>query len=328
MGQDAWESDTEIASVQPDGEAEVLFHCCSREKKGGNRAPERPRPYRNSTKSDRTGYKADLFDVDTIFNDRIREDGDGPGRMWPDRIEAFERALKSQRVLTLHLPWERNIRCVAVDWTRIASAHENRVGERMSVTFRHDNEDTMGTGIELVSIRAAVQQVVRDAIFDLERQGISMPQIPATFDAPTLDETIDDLHRAAADLDAALSAPQDFRGDVENKAYRLKKRCERVRTTFSGDEPGRDGGNDPSGEASIRKLRQTEELADKARGGAVASRPRKVKRRYQTTLDIFTIASIEGQNPSRLVEINGHLEDMTSIPPRTLVFIELEPLSA
>jgi len=323
---DEWQTQTELANVQPDGEDFVNFNVVSRTKKGGNRLPERTRAYRDGSKSDHTGNMADTFDVQAIFHESVRDPEDPGGPMWPDRCDAFEAALKSRRVLTLNLPWERNIRCRAVDWERTAVPIDLRDGEMFHVTFRYDNEDALGQSVATVSVRAAIRQKVQEAVFDLEREGMSTPLIPATFDGPTLDETIDDIHRFAKDLDDALGAPEDAGSDVENKAKRLSAACKRVRETFTSRTPGRDKGNDPSGERSQRKLREAEELANHAAAGAVASRPRKERKRYDTQRDIYSIAAEENQNPERLIAINKQIEDLMAIPPRTIVFIEVDPL--
>ncbi len=308
---DTWQS-LGPASWQADDGPEVKFAVVSRKKSSGNRLPERARPYQDGSKSDHTGRKADEFAVEAIFQqDATSEEadlGDTPA-MWPDRINLLDAQLGSRKVGTLHLPWERNIRCRAVTWERSALPEDLRGGERMSITFRRDNEDNLdGSAIEEVSVRATVRRAADEAVFDLEREGM-------------WDGSIEDFTALAADVEGLLAAPGEFRQDMLHMARRLGNAAASIRSSFMSRVPGRDKGNDPDSAVATQRLLEIEELSARALAEAASSQPPLVARRFDTDRDLYSIAAELRQDAEALIEVNPQIEDPSDIQAGSTVFV-------
>ena len=297
-------------AFKSDGGTEYKFAVVSRTKSGGNRLPSRERPYRDGEKRDHTGTKGKTFRVEMLFhNGGVSEEGidnDGPP-MWPDRLNALEKEFESAKCGTLHLPWERNIRCRALDWERTALP-DLRDGERLSVTFVTDNEDNLdGYSLENVSVRARVRRQAEEAVFDVERSG-------------DWDGSLEDITQLASEVEGSLAAPDEFRQDLDQKANRLIRAADTVISALENKPES----NDPARAKNGQHLRELRELGARAVAASATSLPRVVQRAFPTSRDIYSIATELGQNPDELIANNPKIPDLTYIPARTPVNVFVE----
>lgn len=298
---DQWNSTSPASWVPDDGEA-VLFPVLSREKQSGNRIVKRTRPYRPGSKLDDTGEKEDTFQVLALFCNEIDEPRLGTEvDLWPDRINLLDAALRSKVTGTLHLPWERNIRCRPETWSRSADT-TIRNAERMNITFVRDNEDSLNPSEITEWFGGSTNRTVEEAEFDAESLG-------------DWDGDFSALTEFAADLEALANAPGDLQADVETKALQVQRAVESIERTL--------GLSDPESAPLQRKLLEIRDASARASSQSRASRPRVVSRSFTHDTDIYTVAAETGNSVSDLLALNTQLEDPTYIPAGTLVQVYL-----
>lgn len=298
---DQWNS-TSPASWVPDDGDEILFPVLSREKQSGNRLVKRTRPYRPGTKLDDTGEKEDTFSVVALFCNEIDEPRLGSETdLWPDRINLLDAALRSKVTGTLHLPWERNIRCRPETWTRSADT-SIRNAERMSITFVRDNEDTLNPSEITEWFGGSTSRTVEEAEFDAESLG-------------EWDGDFSELTELAADLEGLANAPGEMLADVESKASQVQRAAESIESTL--------GLSDPESAPVQRKLLEIRDSSARASAQSRTSRPRVVSRSFAHDTDIYTVAAETGNRVGDLIALNAKLEDPTYIPAGTIVQVYL-----
>jgi prophage DNA circulation protein len=312
MANDAglWEG-LKPADCKADGGGDpVAFIVVSREKRSGNRLARRDRPYRNGTKLDHVGNKEDEFSVVCVFHNAITEAGIGDDPpLWPDRLNALEAVLASDQVLTLNLPWERNIRCRADNWTR-GAIPDVRDGESLTVTFIRDNEDNLdGAAVEHVSPRAVLNRAVDEAIFDAEREGVFVGE---------------SLSTAVRELQAALAAPGDFRNDIETQSRAVISSIESLQKAIADRRDGDAKGNDPATALFRQQLAEIRELAARSLDSANTGLPSYLERRFPALRNIFDIARELEQDASELIKLNPQIPDLGAIPAGTPVRVFTE----
>lgn len=286
-------------SIQADGQPRpILVIGRDVSEEGGNRLAPRARPFRPGAKLDTTGPTEDTIVLQLYFHrDVVEEDVDNGMPMWPDALEALIRDhFKSDRTLTLHLPWKRNLRVKAERWTRVANADEDRGGEKLTVTFKTDNEDELDReAVVGVSVTGNVSRVVEEAQFDAQSEG-------------AWDGSLADLTQLSAELVGWINAPREYAADVAQAANRVTRAVERVFRALSSTTgevvPGRNKLDEPEGfPLRIRLL----ELLDLA--AASEAEARKASRRIrlyipQRDTDIWSVAVELGQSAEELMEIN------------------------
>ncbi len=268
---------------------------------GSNRIVERNRPFRPAAKLDALGPNSDSFSIEAIFHRDIAEpDIPVPEPRWPDALQRFVDDLKTGKTGTLNLPWKRGIRCKALTWGRTANANEHRGGESIRVEFKEDNEDKLDrAAVQLVTVKATVQNAVEATSFDMESEGMDL-------------FAIEDLTEIAANIQGLLNTPGDFAASLLHAGNRLRRAVETVKGAFSSGQPGRDGLNSPEGANARLKLLELAELAARAVGEA---RPRQTRIvTYPRVRDIYSIATELGQNARELMTINEQIEDFAVIP--------------
>lgn len=298
---DQWNSTSPASWVPDDGEA-VLFPVLSREKQSGNRLVKRTRPYRPGTKLDDTGEKEDTFSVVALFCNEIDEPRLGTDTdLWPDRINLLDGALRSKVTGTLHLPWERNIRCRPETWTRSADT-SIRNAERMSITFLLDNEDSLNPSEITEWFGGSTSRTVEEAEFDADSLG-------------EWDGDFSELTELAADLEGLANAPGEAWDDIQMKAGQVQRAVESIESTL--------GLSDPESAPLQRKLLEIKDSAARSSLQSRASRPKVASRSYAHDTDIYTVASETGNSVGDLLKINRQIEDPTYIPAGTLVQVYL-----
>jgi len=298
---DEWNS-TSPASFVPDDGEEIIFPVISREKQSGNRIVPRERPYRPGAKLDNTGEKADTFTVVALFCNTIDEPRLGNDTLlWPDRISLLDAALRTSLTATLHLPWERNIRVRAQDWTRSADT-SMRNAERMSITFVRDNEDSLDPSEITEWVGGSTSRTVEEAEFDADSLG-------------EWDGDFSELTEAAAELEGMANAPGEMVADVEMKAGQVTRAAESIERTL--------GLTDPESAPIQRKLLEIRDSAARASSQARSRSRRITTRTYDHETDLYSVASERGQKVGDLLQLNTQLEDPTYIPPRTPIKVYL-----
>jgi hypothetical protein len=272
---------------------------------GSNRNPKRTRPFRIGSKLDHTGCNGDEFTIDCTFGRDVTEED--VFNEWPNDLERMILAFKTGKTGTLNLPWKRGLRVKADEWDRTASASENRGHETLRVKFSEDNEDNLDrAAVELVSVKATVQNAVQAAQFDAESEGMDIG-------------AIEDVTELAANVVGLLNAPGDAAAALLHAGNRLRLAAKTVTDAFSSGAPGRDQMNGPEGASARLRLLQLSELGARAVGEG-RSRQRKTRTvTYQRVRDIWTIATDERQNARELMTINEEIEDFSNIPAGTPV---------
>lgn len=296
------------ASYEIPGAPALTFMLVSQEIGGGNRVPGRERPYRRGEKLDFTGAQADTISLRAIFHNDLSEPGVGVGpQMWPDRLDEIERMFGTGETGTLHLPWRRNIRCKPMTWRRSATAETDRGGETLTVEFKQDNEDDVDVAaLQTVSVRANVNRMVVEAIFDMEREGM-------------WDGSFEDFTEFAADLEGVMNSPNEFLDDVSHKARRVERAAESIINSFTSRTDGRNQMTRPAGSRAEQRLRELIDMVASAAGEAEGSSPIIVTRVFPMDRDIYDIGAELGQSARELIAINPDLEDIGHIPAGTSV---------
>lgn len=298
-------------SFQADGGQRIMVAARLVEERGRNRIAPRVRPWQRASKLDSTGPDSDSWTLEILFHNDVTEPdlGELP-RMYPDRLDALIEAFKTGETLTLHLPWKRNLRVKAVDWTRRATAEEFRGGEILTVSILEDNEDNLDReAFERVSGKAQALNLADGLALDLESMG-------------AWTGSLEDVTVFASELQGLLNAPGDYLDDLASAAKRLRNAVKDTLNALLEATPGAGGGLDAAAGASAKlKALELLELAAGAEAEATASLPKTRTVTFNRDRDIYSIAAEFRQSPRDLIRVNTNLEDPAFIEAGTPVLV-------
>jgi hypothetical protein len=279
----------------------------------GLRAVCREIPWVDGEQIDATGTTGERFALNCPFFNEIQLEDPVYGTsvpLYPDRLEQLCALFRQGKTGMLHFQTRRNVRCKAVRWVRRGRT-DMQDGETLAVEFAVDNEAKLdGPTTETVSVKVNLTRKIEEAEFEAERTG-------------GWDGSWEDITAFAAQLDAAMSAPSEFRDDIRQKAHRLGAACDRVLESHSRNVEGRDEFTDCASYPARRGLEEVRDMAYRAEGETVQGRPRIIMRRYQHDLSMWEIADLEGLDAGRLLYINTAIEDPAWIPAGTPILLEV-----
>lgn len=308
-----WEQ-CEVASVKPDGGEALLFPTWeSYEITHGLRAACREIPWVDGEQIDSTGTTGERFTVEALFFNDIQQLDPTYGQtvpLYPDRLEQLCAIFRQGKTLTLNFMTRRNVRCKALRWVRRGRT-DLQGGETLSIEFGVDNENRLdGPVTETVSVKVNLIQRIQDCEFEAERAG-------------SWDSSWEDITKLASQLDEAMSAPSEFRADIAQKAHRVSAACQRVLDSHSRNIEGRSGLLDCATYPARKGLESIRDMADRAAGETIDGRPKTITRRYSRPMSLYEIATLEGQDPGRVLYLNDQIEDPCWVPANTPVVLEV-----
>jgi hypothetical protein len=307
-----WEQ-CEVASFAVDGDR-ILFPVWEEfDIEHGIRAVQREVPWVNGEAIDDTGTTGERFRVNAVFHNSVQQEDPIYGLdvpLYPNRLEELCALFRRRKIGTLNFLTRRNVRCKALRWVRRGRT-DLVDGETLTVEFGADNENRLdGPTTETVSVKVNLVRVLQDAEFDAERTG-------------SWSSGWEDVTKLASQLDAAMSAPSEFRDDIRQKAHRVQAACDRVLASHSRNIEGRSGFLDCITYPARKGLEAVRDLAARADGESAEGRPRTITRTYPRDLTIWEIATAEHQDPGRLLYLNTAIEDPNWIPANTPVVLEV-----
>jgi hypothetical protein len=307
-----WEQ-CEPASFEVDGER-VLFPVWEEfDIEHGIRAVQREVPWVDGEAIDDTGTTGERFRVNAVFHNSVQQEDPIYGLavpLYPNRLEELCALFRRRKIGTLNFLTRRNVRCKALRWVRRGRT-DLVDGETLTVEFGVDNENRLdGPTTETVSVKVNLVRVLQDAEFEAERTG-------------SWSSGWEDVTKLASQLDAAMSAPSEFRDDIRQKAHRVQAACDRVLASHSRNIEGRSGFLDCITYPARKGLEAVRDLAARADGESAEGRPRTITRTYPRDLTIWEIATAEHQDPGRLLYLNTAIEDPNWIPANTPVVLEV-----
>lgn len=306
-----WEK-LDPASFEVDGEGKVVF-AVHKElvNEGGLREVARAVPFVDGEQLDETGLTSDTFQVEAFFHNDLNQFEDRYGNeppAYPDRLEALIDLFRTKKTGTLHLLMQRNIRCKAIRWARVASGDALDC-ETLRVTFKFDNEARLDSPrAEKAGVHVSLNGAVEQAVFDAQRAG-------------AWGGSWEDLTELASQLSTAMQAPATFLGDVAQKAARLSAACDQLLFGFQSLEDGRDIFLDPTGQRAFEAVFNLGIMANRAESEARSSGPKIITKRYPLPTSLFEIAVAEKVDIVTLLDLNPQIEDPSYIPAGTPVKI-------
>lgn len=308
-----------VPSFEVDGEIVLLPLTREYEYEEGLRVAARAVPFVDGEQLDETGLDGEAITLHLQFFNELLEEGFGDGGLaqeggellYPDRLERLIRMFRKKKTGTLHVMNRRNVRCKATRWRRSGKIDE-RDGEWLVVTFRVDNEAKLdGPSSDTVAVKANLQHTVEEAVFEAERAGAG-----GGFEWAN-------LRTFAAQLDAAMSAPSEFLGDLRQKAHVLGVACDRVLESYQRNIAGRDTFLDPAAEPAVRALEALRDMAYRAESEVRERRPPVKTKRFERDYTMWEIAELEGQDAGRILYLNGQIEDPNWVRAGTPVLLEV-----
>jgi hypothetical protein len=299
------------ASFEVDGFDPVIFPVWQNlEGTEGLRAVKREVPWVDGVQIDETGLTGGAWSVIAPFANAFQNE-DGMGEepaLYPTRLEMLLVLFRTKKTGTLHLPWQRNIRCKATSWRRGASS-DMLDGEVLNVAFDTDNENKLDQAKAQGLAASSARQLVIQAQFDAERNG-------------AWNGSWEELTRFTSQLEALMNAPSEYRQDVAQRAGRVADCCDRLLSTFSSSDPGRDAFLKPAAAPAVRALVALREVAEGAEAEARQGRPQIVTRTVQRATTIWEFAIAAGTDPYELLQLNPQIMDPNNIPPGTQIKTE------
>ena len=286
------------------------------EEEGGNRLVERERPNRDGAKIDDTGSKAKRW-VLTLDYLNGSSEPDFPEDAYPDLVNTLMQSCDVHECGDLTLPHIGKRRCRAHSYRRV-EASDDRDYALVSVTFVEDNEDgTTASSFQSPSARSVCRTLTEQTTLDCDDAGVDTGE--------SLGEALNDL---AAGIETVLNAPGDFVGQFETMGKQFDAAAGRIEDagsnmvhTFSPPAPHENPAplDDPGNSRALRGLRRLRDLGRRAADERLSALPRIIVRVDAVERSIFDIAAELSQDVTKLLTLNGSIENLLAIPARTPV---------
>lgn len=276
--------------------------------RGGNRIVRRARQNRDGAKLDDTGSVETTWVIEADFYNGCTEDGIPIDDNYPDVLNAFIKSTRVHETGTLTLPTVGKRRARVESYERSESPEEVDCG-LMSITFVEDNEDSLNIGsIRSPSARSVSRRLADMTTFSAEQNGVSMSY------------SGDGISQLAAEVEALVTSPFQYFGDLEAQAVKVQALCGRLEETFSSkDDQVGEMLAAPPGAHAVRGLISLKDHAARVVEERQSALPRLVPYVVPTQRSIFDIAAQFDQDPTALIAANPDIGDPLAIPARTTV---------
>lgn len=275
--------------------------------RGGNRLVRRTRQNRNGSKLDDTGSMEKTWTLDVDFFNGSREDGI-PSDLYPDMLNDLIRSFDVHQTGDLTLPTVGKRRCRAETYQRDESFEEIDCAI-VSLTFVEDNEDVMNAStVTAPSARSVSRRLADLTTFSAQQNGVSLSDSGAG------------IAELASEVEALITSPFEYFGDLQAQAAKVQALCERLEATHT-TRRSQVGEllSQPPGARAVRGLVELRDKAARIVEERQSAMPRLVPYVVPTQRSIFDIAAQFEQDPSQLLAANPEIGNPLAIPPRTVV---------
>lgn len=304
-----------VASWTSDGGSTLAFPVTNIVESGGNRLVIRERPFRDGAKLDDTGSSPIEWSMTALFENTISESTSGEpdlkqingALLYPNVLNDLIDSFRVHETGDLVVPTRGKVRARCQSYQRTEGA-EDRDCATLQLVFVEDNEDNVDAqSFTAPSASGSAGYVADETEFSEQSEGM-------------WDFSMQDLNNLARELQGLANAPGQYAQDLEQQANTVMSNVDKVTTAFT--QAGVDGRDTLTGAESTvvqRQLQAMKEMAGKARQAAKSGAAAIITKKYDRQLNIFQIATMEGQNAQKLIEINPQLGNLLAIPKNTPV---------
>lgn len=303
-----------VAKWEATGKPAVSFPFETLEENGGNRLVPHERLYRDGARIDDTGSRATTYTFAIpVLNSPNHEEGVDGLAQYPDLALKLIEACEVHETGTLTVPTKGPRRCRAETWRRMEDARKVDMAA-LVITWMEDNEDDAdAAAAQAPSASTVASKYAQDAIDACQEWGADS-------------DLLSSLTDFANDLQDLANAPAQYVADIEAKAGNLAAAADRVEATFASttDEAEDELGTlltDPQASRAGRMLARVKDVAARAPLEPHSHKGKIITRTFGRDVSIFDVATIVGQNPADLIDLNTQLEDLLHIERDTPVRI-------